>query len=190
MDVDATPSQASGLTAEIRNTAGWVVLPLRQTVFGLGAVAAVLPGTLEVRLASTTGANPDLALTVVDSRGGVVAQSRARLALVPVTSPETPVPSPSPSPSPSPGVTPAPGSTSAPALTPGITPVPTPSSAAQAVVAPTPSSSATPSAPAAASAHQALAKTGVSLNIMLIAMTLLGAGFATIAVRRRLRGNR
>lgn len=81
VDVDSPSGDSGHLTGEIRNNSDWVALPLRETVFGMGAIASVQPGTVEVRLRSSTGSNPDLALTVVDAQGVILNESRARLVL-------------------------------------------------------------------------------------------------------------
>ena len=157
VDVDS-PSGLNELTGEIRNNAEWVSLPLQQTVFGFGAIASVQPGTVEVRLHGPIGAQPDLALTVVDAQGLVLAEARERVAVV-----VTPVPSTAP--------TTAPTSTSTSTLT--LTDGPN-------------ALSSTPSAAGADGALAGTGVSAWST--VLVALAVLTAGFIGLVVRRRMRG--
>jgi hypothetical protein len=246
IDIDTAESAAGSISGEIRNNAGWVSVPLLPTVFGLGAVAAVQPGTVEVRLSATTRSGPDLSLTVVDAAGNVLTESRSRLALAGTPAPTPPIlpdPAASGTPAPTPPILPDPAASGTPAPTPSVvpnpaasaTPTPTPSVTSPPTSTPSALPSAGPStlpggdpsafptnapdpagggdpdegaavAPAAASvpsstttgtpranenSAEQLSNTGVSItNGSIAAALLLIIGFATITVRRRIRGNK
>jgi hypothetical protein len=246
IDIDTAESAAGSISGEIRNNAGWVSVPLLPTVFGLGAVAAVQPGTVEVRLSATTRSGPDLSLTVVDAAGNVLTESRSRLALAGTPAPTPPIlpdPAASGTPAPTPPILPDPAASGTPAPTPSVVPNPaasaTPTPMPSVTSPPTSTPSALPSAgpstlpggdpsafptnapdpagggdpdegaavaPAAASvpsstttgtpranenSAEQLSNTGVSItNGSIAAALLLIIGFATITVRRRIRGNK
>lgn len=197
VDVDAQSGSSNQLTGEFRNNAGWIPLTLQETVFGLGAVASVQPGTVEFRMTSSVGSNPDLALTVVDAKGAILIESRARLALTPPTPPapvgtvETPAASVPEGPVTAPaapvleGTVPTPG---APAAEPAGNPTQRPA----AEPAPDPGTAPKPAAQYVSSTKSDfLANSGVSGPGMLgVSGALLGAGVVTIMVTRRRRGNR
>jgi hypothetical protein len=181
VDVDSSTEEASQLSGEIRNGSGWNDITFSETVFGLGSVVTIQPGTVEVRLSSTADATPDVALTVVDASGSVLSEARSRLAVpgAPVT-PGDPDPSDDPSDTPSngpsnvPSTSPAPNSSS----TPGLNPAANGGTGGAGTGSGTSGTSGT--------RDGALSSTGVSIaGGLTAAVVLLLIGFVVLTVRRR-----